>query len=198
MVSESLLWPFLCNLVFIGVTPFSILLLPSQQSPQPFAVEPLTSSSHCLWVPDLQPLSLRSPTPHKPLHMSSPPWILLRLRFYKYHGDHLALIYTLVEASQPSETAHGLTRHMRCHQLQADITCVVINATSALAYVGIQSSTNVNATSSPLTIDRVDFDLAIDFDRWLFFRVNFYNPSSPCLVFRIDFIFAICFCILCL
>ena len=70
MISEPLLWPFLSSLVFIGVTPFSTSLPPSQQSPQPLAIEPLTSSSHCLRVPDLQPLSLRSPTPHRSLHMS--------------------------------------------------------------------------------------------------------------------------------
>ena len=57
------------------------------------------------------------------------------------------------------------TRHTRRHQLQADITCVVISATSALAYVSIQSSANVSAMSSLLTIDRVDFDQAVDFDR---------------------------------
>ena len=52
---------FLSSLVFIGVTPFSTSLPPSQQSLQPLAVEPLTSSSCCLRVLDLQSLSLRSP-----------------------------------------------------------------------------------------------------------------------------------------
>ena len=40
MVSEPLLWPFLSSLVFIGVTPFSTSLSPSQQLSQPLAVEP--------------------------------------------------------------------------------------------------------------------------------------------------------------
>ena len=69
------------------------------------------SSNRRLWVPNLQPLSLRSPTLHKPLHVSSPPWILLRLRFYRYHWDRLAPIYTLVEASKPSEIARALMHH---------------------------------------------------------------------------------------
>ena len=109
MVSEPLFWHFLSSLVFIGVTPFSTSLSPSQQSPQPITIEPPTSSSRCLWVPNLQPLSLRSPTPHKPLHLSSPSWILLWLHFCRYHWDRLASIYTTVEASQSSETTCTLT-----------------------------------------------------------------------------------------
>ena len=73
MVSEPLLWPFLSSLVFIGVTPFSTSLPPSQQPPQPFAVEPSTSTSRRLWVPDLQPPLLRSFTPQRPLPIASPP-----------------------------------------------------------------------------------------------------------------------------
>ena len=34
--------------------------------------------------------------------------------------------------------------------------------------------------------------------RWLFSRVDFCSPGSPYLVFHEDFIFAVCFCILCL
>ena len=113
MVSDPLLWPFLSSLVFIGVTSFLTSLLPTQQSLQPIAVEPLTSSSHCLWVLDMQSLSLRSPTTHRPLHVSWPPWILLRLCFCRYHWDHLAPIYTLVEASQPSETARALMLYLK-------------------------------------------------------------------------------------
>ena len=81
MVSEPLLWPFLSSLVFISVTPFSTSLPPSQQPPQPFAVEPPTSSSHRPWVPDLQPPSLRSFTLHRPLPFVSPLQTLLWLRF---------------------------------------------------------------------------------------------------------------------
>ena len=107
MVLELLLWHFLSSLVFIGVTSFSTSLPPSQQLPQPLTVEPLTSSSRFLGVPNLQPLSLRSPTPHRPLHVSLPPWILLQLRFCRYHWDRFAPIYTLVETSQPSEIARA-------------------------------------------------------------------------------------------
>ena len=110
MVLEPLLWPLLSSLVFISVTQFSTSLSPSQQSPQPLTVEPPTAFNCCLWVPDLQSLSLRSPTPHRPLHESSLPWILLRLHFYKYHCDRLVSIYTSVESSQSSETARTFTR----------------------------------------------------------------------------------------
>ena len=81
MVSNPLLWPFLSSLVFISVTPFSTLLPPSQQPPQPFTVEPSMSSSRRPWVPDLQPLSLRSFTLPRPLPFASPLQILIRLRF---------------------------------------------------------------------------------------------------------------------
>jgi len=104
MVSEPLLWHFLSILVFIGVTPFSTSLSPSQQLSQPLAVEPPTSSNRCLWVPDLQLLSLKISTPHRPLHVSSPPWILLQSHFWRYHWDRLESIYTSVEASKSSET----------------------------------------------------------------------------------------------
>ena len=121
MVSEPLLWPFLSSLVFIGVTPFSISLLPSQQLLQPLTVEPPTSSNRCLWVPDLQPLLLRSLTSYRPLHMSLPPWILHRLCFYRYHWDRFAPIYTLVEALQLSEIARALTHHPN---ILCPISCV--------------------------------------------------------------------------
>ena len=113
MVSKSLLWPFLSNLVFISVTPFSTSLPPSQQLPQPFAVEPSTSPSRCPWVSDLQPSSLRSFTLHKPLPFTSPLQTLLQLRFWRYHRDRLAPIYKLVKASTPSETARAPTHHSK-------------------------------------------------------------------------------------
>ena len=84
MVSEPLLWPFLSSLVFISMTPFSTSLPPSQQPPQPFTDEPPTSSSRRPWVPDLQPLSLRSFTLPRPLPFASPLQILIRLRFWRY------------------------------------------------------------------------------------------------------------------
>ena len=105
MVSDPLLWHFLNSLVFIGVTPFSTSLSPLQQLSQPLAVKPSMSSSHHPWVLDLQPPSLRSFTLQRPLPFASPLQILLRLRFWRYHWDRLALIYTLGEASKPSETA---------------------------------------------------------------------------------------------
>ena len=79
MVSEPLLWLFLSSLVFISVTPFSTLLSPSQQSPQPFAVESQTSSSHRPWVLDLQLPSLRNFTLHRPTLGHASPRTFTRL-----------------------------------------------------------------------------------------------------------------------
>ena len=116
MVSEPLLWPFLSNLVFISVIlffSFSTSLLPSQQPPQLFAVEPPTSSSCRPWVPNLQLPLLRSFTLHRPLPLASPLQTLLRLRFWSYHRDRLAPIYKTVKASTPSETARAPTRRSK-------------------------------------------------------------------------------------
>ena len=111
MISEPLLWLFLSSPVFISVTLFfSTSLLPSQQPPQPFAVEPPTSSSRRPWVPDLQLQSLRSFTLHKPLPLASPLQISLRLRFWSYHRDCLAPIYKIVKAPTPSKTTRAPTR----------------------------------------------------------------------------------------
>ena len=113
MVSEPLLWPFLNSLVFISVTSFSILLPPLQQSPQPFVVETPTSPSHRPWVSNLQLSSLRSFTLHRPLSFASPLQTLLRLRFWRYHRDRLALIYKIMKASTSSETACTPTRRSK-------------------------------------------------------------------------------------
>ena len=109
MVSEPLLWPFLSSLVFISMTPFSTSLPPSQQPPQPLAVEPSTSSNHRPWDLDLQP-PLRSFTFHRPLPFASPLQILLRLRLWRYHWDCLVPIYILVEPSTPSKIARAVQR----------------------------------------------------------------------------------------
>ena len=53
-------------------------------------------------------------------------------------------------------------------------------------------------TSSATAPTDVIVDQTVDFDRWLFLRVDFFSPSSSYPVFRVDFIFAVCFCILCL
>ena len=115
MVSELLLWSFLSSLVFISVTPFSFStsLLPLQPLPQPFAVEPPTSTSRRPWVPDLQPPLLRSFTLHRPLPLASPLQTLLRLRFWSYHRDCLASIYKTVKNSTSSETACAPTRRLK-------------------------------------------------------------------------------------
>ena len=48
-------------------------------------------------------------------------------------------------------------------------------------------------TSSATAPADVIVDQTVDFDRWLFLRVDFFNPGSFYLVFRVDFIFAVCF-----
>ena len=64
-------------------------------------------------VPDLQPLSLRNFTLHIPLPFTSLLQILLWLRFWRYHKDRLASIYTLMKASMPSETARAPARRSK-------------------------------------------------------------------------------------
>ena len=124
MVSELLLWPFLRSLVFIIMTPFSTSLPPSQQPPQPLTVKPPMSSNCRLWVPNLQPSSLRSFALHRPLPLASPLQILLLLRLWRYHWDRFTPIYTLVLTSTPSATTHAPTRHSKIlfHRLRTPRT----------------------------------------------------------------------------
>ena len=228
MVSKPLFWHFLSSLVFISVTHFSTLLPPSQQPPQPFAVEPPTSSSRRPWVLDLQPPLLRNFTLHRPLPFASPLQILLRSRFWRYHKDCLAPIYTLVKASTPSETVRSPTRHLkalfrwscaphastwrctsgfslmrRCFRSRTStlsLTSLLMSSTSALTCV----VADVTCLHQPLMSSfdskglTVDYGRAVDFNRWLFSKVKFFNQGSSYPVFRVDFIFAVCFCILCL
>ena len=233
MVSEPLLWPFLSNLVFISVTPFSTSLSSSQQPPQPFAVEPPTSSSCWPWVPDLQPPSLRNFTLHRPLPFASLLQILLRIQLWRYHRDRLALIYTLVKASTPSETTRAPT-HCSKALFRWSCTRRAFHAPLhiwVLSHAPPRAVTSGHASSRALTrlnllVDvihisprlhycwrhllasaadiifwlwglTVDFDWDVDFDRSLFSKVDFFSLGSPYLVFRVDFIFVVCFCILC-
>ena len=165
MVSESLLWPFLSSLVFIGVTALSTSLLPSQQSPQPLTVEPLTSSSHYLRVPDLQPLSLRSPTSHRLLHVSS------RL---EYCSNHISRGITEIILKRSTcwwkprkhRSRHAPSRAAWSFYVSAPCaTCAILSSSWRHGWhhlrhvspscVSIHSSTDVSTTSSadrwPLT-----------------------------------------------
>ena len=226
MVSKPLLWPFLSSLVFISVTLFSTSLLPSQQPLQPFAVEPLMSSSHRPWVPDLQLPSLRSFTLHRPLPFASPLQILLQFRFWRYHRDRLALIYILMKASTSSETARTPTRrskalfrwsraphastqhwfssrtptHRHAPQPSRWRHCWRHPRQPLLAPL-LMSLAYISRWRHPLTLGvwSLTFSrLTVDFDCWLFSMVDFFSLGSSYPIFHVDFIFAVCFCILCL
>ena len=204
MVSEPLLWFFISSFVFISVTPFSFStsLPPSQPPPQPFAVEPLTSSSRRPWVPDLQPLLLRSFTLHRPLPRASSLQTLLRLRFWSYHKDRLAPIYKTVKDSTSSETARAAQSFCRVdhalHALPGPSMRSHAPARACFLLLMLALVTSSATTSADQDVDlTVDFDhwlwLRVDFDRWLFARVDFCSPGAPYLIFRVDFIFAVYF-----
>ena len=105
---------------------------------------------------------------------------LARLCFYRYHYDHLAPIYSIVEVLQPSKPSHTLTcrpgnlhesaRLTRLLLLQANVTRDVINAMSALAYINIQSPAYVSCLCHLVDVIFVDFywQALVNFDRWLF------------------------------
>ena len=90
-----------------------------------------------------------------------------------------------------------------------DVTCDFISSTSALT-MSASSHLLTSAPHHPLMSSancwpRWPRPLTIDFyrpltlnDRWLFSRVVFCSPGFPCPIFCVGFIFAICFCILCL
>ena len=153
---------FLSSIVFIGVTSFSTSLLPSQQSLQLLAVEPPTSSSHCLRVPDLQPLSLRSPTPQTIARVVTAVYIAL-----------IAFLEVSLRSSSADESlaVTGDATHPHAspkdsasapHELSsalADVTRDVISAMSALA----TSASNHLLTSVPRHSLTVDFSPGLTF-----------------------------------
>ena len=182
MVLEPLLWPFLSSPVFISVTLFfSTSLPPSQPPPQLFAVEPPTSSSHCPWVSDLQPPLLRSFTLHRPLPLASPLQTLLRLRFWSYHRDRLALIYKTVKASTPLETAratqsfctvdhafHVLSHTSRLrHALPRACTCQFSPVDVSPRGCHLPRQLLTSSLTKQLT-------LTVDFSSWLTFSVHVF------------------------
>ena len=214
MVSESLLWPFLSSLVFISVTPFFFNIAS--------AITTIIAAFHHWtsdviqphpWVPDLQPPSLRSFTLHRPLSLASPLQTLPRLRFWSYHRDPFTSIYKTMKASTPSETACAPTRCSKFlygwSRAPCAVTCLhAPPRASELRHAPPRAATRMHALvfscwrlhlprhllmsslTRPLT--------CVDFDRWLFLNVDFFRPGSSYPVFRVDFIFAVCFCILCL
>ena len=155
-----------------------------------FAVEPPTSSSRRPWVPDLQPLSLRSFTLHRPLPFASPLQILLWLWFWRYHRDRLAPIYILVKASTLSETACAPTRSSKalfhwsraprasmrhCFRSRASTCRHALSRTSTLSLMSSTSAfsctvADVTCLRQPLTSSFDSGGLTVDFfkvDRWL-------------------------------
>ena len=205
MVSEPLFWHFLSNLFFISVTSvffFSTSLLPSQQPPQPFAVEPPMSPNRRPWVPDLQPPSLRGFTLHRPLPFASPLQTLLRLRFWRYHRDRLVPIYKLVKASMPSETAYAPMHHLfrshastRCHAPPRIPTCshMLANVIHVSPYLH-RCWRHLLALAADVILWLWVFDRwllkvdrwlwpCVDFDHWLFSKVDFFSPGSSYPIF---------------
>ena len=181
MVSEPQLWPFLSSLVFIGVTPLSIASAITTVASRRWTSDIF---HRCLWVPDLQLLSLRSPTPHRSLHMS----------FRRdYCSDQISGDITEIVLKQstrrwkpcPHRSCHALShaawifcanaprapratravqssswRHLWRHLLHVSPSCVSIRhlLTSAPRHLG-------DVICWPLT--------ALTVDRWLWLTVDF-------------------------
>ena len=109
----------------------------------------------------------------------------------------------------PPEVSASLARAFMCRQYSPRaVTCLQLLPRTCTRQ---GSSTDVSPkwrhlphhplTSSATTLADVIVEQTVDcvdFDRWLFLRVDFFSPDSSYLVFRVDFIFAVCFCILCL
>ena len=96
------------------------------------------SSLVSIGVSTLQLPPLRSPTPQRPLLLSSPCADILA-------RGSLAAIGVLTRSHVlPKHSALKLTHPTYCQLLQADVTRDVSNATSALIYVSIQSFANIS------------------------------------------------------
>ena len=151
MVSKPLLWPFLSSLIFIGVTPS---LLPSQQLPQPLAVEPPTSSSCCLRVPDLQPLLLRSPTPQTTACVVTAVYIaliaFLEVSLRSSSADlHVGESLVVTGDAMPSRTTQRFCVSAPCAVLNSNWRHLWRHQCHiSPSHISIQSYADVNATSS--------------------------------------------------
>ena len=122
-------------------------------------------------------------------------------------GESLTVIRDRMRAHAPPK-ASASASHVPA-STPTDVTRDFISATSALT-TSASSHLLTSAPHHPLMSyadcwPRWLGPLTVDFyrpltlnDRWLFSRVVFCNPGSPYPIFRVDFIFAICFCILCL
>ena len=138
--------------------------------------------------------------------------------FCRYHWDRFAPIYTLVEASQPSEIARTLTCHpnilRQISRITRAFTCLhapdlhlltltlgdIICWHHCPPFADVTRHASWHQAVDPCWPYRwLDHWLwpMVDFNCWLFARVDFRSPGAPYPVFHVDFIFTIHFCIFC-
>ena len=224
MVSEPLLWPFLCSLIFISVTPFffqhrfrhhnnrrSLSLLNLQRHPAVVLGFRTCSRrcwgvSHCIdhcrshhCYKNCSNYSFEATT-EIILRRSTKPWKPQRRQ--RPHApprtaqSFCTVDHALHEPSRASRICHVSPRAATCLHAPAHASFLLL--TSALGdiicYV-IYWRHLLHICWRHRWLDRwLALTLTVDF----FLRVDFFNPGSSYPVFRVDFIFAVCFCILCI
>ena len=196
MVLESLLWPFLSSLVFISVTSFLSL--------HASAITTATVAS-CRWTSDVIQSS----------SLGSEPAAAVVKKFHTAQTTTLCIIATniaplsflkvLLRSSSADLHIRGylatIGDRTRRSKILRRLHAPPRDATPALV-----ASTSTDLLTSSSVVDRWPltsrwpltgcWPLA---NRWsLTFRLTFSWPGSPYPVFRLDFISAVGFCILCL
>ena len=213
MVSEPSLWFFLCNPVFISIISDSQLLLPLQLLLQPFPVKPLTCFSYRLWLRTCSHHHSESRDHcHTVATVIITPIVFLQVPLRSSSADlpyrgNLTIIGDSTRCHTPQKySAQKLMRFTRRQTFPRACTCQVFacwrqpQVTSSLPRHLLTSL----AQSADVIVDKeVDnVDQTVDL-RWLWPLTFlhgwlFLNPGSSCPVFHVDFIFTVCFCILCL
>ena len=201
MVSKPSLWLFLGSPVFIGIILDSQLLRPLQLLLQPFAVKPLMRFSHRLWFRTYSRRHSESWDHCQTVTaVILAPIVFLQVPLRSSSADlpyrgNLTIIGAATRPHMPpKDSAQKLTRFTRLQDPSRTSTCQVSPADVSLRW---RHHFHVICwRHSPAA--NVIVDHGVDFDRWLFSNVDFFSPGSSYPVFRVDFIFAVCFCILCL
>ena len=192
MVSEPLLWLFLGSHVFISIILDSQLLPPLQLLLQPFAVKPLTRFSHRLWF---RTCSRRHSESRD--HCQSVAAVILAPIVF------LQVPLRSSSADLPSRGNLTIIRAARALTRRQKILRKSSRAPRAARNRHAPPRQVPPADVSP----RWRHHYHIIYwrhqpgnwrHRWLWPRVDFFSPGSSYLVFRVNFIFAVCFCILCL
>ena len=225
MVSEPLLWLFLSSLVFIGVTPFSTSLSPSQQPLQPWtsnifqpsslgseptaaAVEEFhtaKTTALCIVAANIAPINflqvpLRSSCADIQTHGRRPhaPPCAAQSFWATAHAPYAPLHIWVVHPCAPTRRIFRsctLTCLTHSRWRRSATLALVASSLMSLACVIVDVTCLRQSMTSSFDFGRFDHWLSVGLTINFFLELNFCSPGAPYPVFQVDFIFAVYFCI---